>query len=146
MTDKKAFPKTLTPSDKAAYKLVDLNELDNETRKAIEEDAQLGGGTYGIRVVEESVNGPSRAPIYGYYKDTADEERWNDAKDKLGIDPLTVEAADEATLREAAQERSAKAAEKANSDEAAEIALIVKDGKTEEIPQPEKAKANKAPK
>lgn len=142
MTDKKVYPKTLKPSSSAAYKLVDLNGLDPETRQAITEDAQLGGGTYGIRIVEESINGPARAPVYGYYKDTADEERWEAAKSELGIDPLTVEAGDEEALRVAAAQRSADEAEKANAAEEDEIALIVKDGQTEVV----RSKTNKAPK
>lgn len=148
MTEKKVYPKTLKPTSKAAYKLVDLESLDRETRDAIIEDAQLGGGTYGIRVVEESVNGPARAPIFGYYMDTADEERWEEAKAELGIDPLTVEASDEEALRVAANERAEKEAEKTNAAEDAEVALIVNNGKTEEIEQPKPAKksTNKTPK
>lgn len=148
MTEKKVYPKTLKPTSKAAYKLVDLEGLDRETRNSIIEDAQLGGGTYGIRVVEESVNGPARAPIYGYYMGTADEERWEEAKAELGIDPLTVEASDEEKLREAANNRATEEAEKASAAEDAEVALIVKDGQTEEIEQPAPAKktTNKAPK
>jgi uncharacterized protein YuzE len=80
-----------------AYTLVDVNSIDDdELRKDILLDASEGGGIYGIRVVEESVNGPIRAPIYGYYKGTEFEDRWNDAKDKLG---LGAEEVDDAAVR-----------------------------------------------
>jgi hypothetical protein len=56
---------------------------DDELRKDIILDASEGGGIYGIRVVEESVNGPIRAPIYGYYNGTEFEDRWNSPRTSL---------------------------------------------------------------
>jgi hypothetical protein len=68
-----------------AYTLVDLSDLEDELQKDIILDASEGGGIYGVRVVEESVNGPARAPIYGVYNDGPDADRWVDAKKQLGI-------------------------------------------------------------
>lgn len=120
-----------------AYTLVDINSIeDDELRKDIILDASEGGGIYGIRVVEESVNGSIRAPIYGYYNGTEFEDRWNDAKDKLGlsgeeVDDAAVRAGPditdprrEAALREQAVESAATDAERQRAAEDADVAAV----------------------
>jgi hypothetical protein len=126
---------------KMAYTLVDLSDLEDDLRKDIIQDAREGGGTYGIRVVEESVNGGARAPIYGVYNDGPDADRWTDAKKTLGIDS---EEADDATvyagagvevtdprkvaaLRGAAAENAARDAESLRTAENADVAAITGD-------------------
>lgn len=123
---------------KQAYTLVDINSIeDDELRKDIILDASEGGGIYGIRVVEESVNGPIRAPLYGYYNGTEHEDRWNDAKEKLGlsgeeVDDAEVRAAGpdaidprrEAALREQAEEAATTAANRQRASEDADVAQI----------------------
>lgn len=104
----------------AAYTLVDLSGLDPEDRKAIEDDAANGAGLFGIRVVEEVVYGGARAPLYGYYKDGPEGERWAKAKKEYGIGADDAEDAEvrgnaggigtdarrEAALRQAAAQRA----------------------------------------
>lgn len=128
----------------AAYTLVDLSDLHPDLRKDIIEDAHEGGGTYGIRVVEESVNGPARAPIYGYYNDGPDAERWANAKKEVGIEGAEIpddevynasgasgievtDPAREAALRQQAEERAAAEAAAARSAEDAEVSAITGD-------------------
>ena len=115
----------------AAYTLVDLSDLHKETRDDIIADAREGGGVYGVRVVEESVNGGARAPIYGVYNNGPDAERWADAKKKLGLGSTevddsavyagaSVEVTDprkEAALREAAAQKAEQDAEAIRSAE-----------------------------
>jgi hypothetical protein len=121
----------------AAYSLVDLSDLDPELRDDIILDASEGGGLYGIRVVEESVNGAARAPIYGVYKDGPDAERWANAKKKLGISGEDVDDAEvyatagvvvdprrEAALREAAAQRAAATADAIRAGEDADVNAI----------------------
>jgi len=123
---------------KQAYTLVDVNSIDDEElRKDILLDASEGGGIYGIRVVEESVNGPIRAPIYGYYNGTESEDRWNDAKDKLGLSGEEVDDSEvrasgpdvndprrETALREQAEEAAATAAQRQRAAEDADVAQV----------------------
>jgi len=123
----------------AAYTLVDLSDLHEETRKDIIEDAYAGGGVYGVRVVEESVNGAARAPLFGVYKMGQDASRWEDAKKELGLgstevgdDEVTpyvdVEVVDprrEAALREAAAQRAYAEGDRIRSGEAEAIRDIV---------------------
>lgn len=125
----------------AAYTLVDLSGLDNETRQTITEDAYAGGGQFGVRVVEESVNGGARAPIFGYYKGGEEEERWQEAKDELGISASEVDDSEAyaasgvevldgrraAALREAAAEQAAAEADAIRSGEARAIGEIAGD-------------------
>ncbi len=122
----------------AAYTLVDLSDLDDETRKDIIEDASAGGGNYGVRVVEEVVNGGASAPLYGYYKDGPDAERWAKAKKELGISATEVDDGEvssgaggpstdprrEAALREAAAQRVEAEADRIRAGEDAEVAAI----------------------
>jgi hypothetical protein len=121
----------------AAYSLVDLSDLDPELRDDIILDASEGGGLYGIRVVEESVNGAARAPIYGVYKDGPDAERWEKAKKTLGISGETVDDSEvyagagvvvdprrEAALREAAAQRAAATADAIRAGEDVELEAI----------------------
>lgn len=75
----------------AAYTLVDLSDLDPKVQKQLLEDANAGGGQYGLRVVEEVINGGARAPIYGYYHSGPDAELWDTAKKDLGITASDVD-------------------------------------------------------
>ena len=123
----------------AAYTLVDMSALDEDTRKDIIEDAAAGGGQYGVRVVEEVINGGARAPIYGYYHDGPDADRWAQAKKDLGLsaaegdDAEARAAATGATVddprREAALRQAAE--EKARAD--AERQRLAEDGEVERI-------------
>lgn len=136
-----AVKRTLTrETSKAAYTLVDLSDLHPETRKDIIRDAYEGAGLYGVRVVEESVNGGARAPIFGVYNDGEDAERWTAAKKelKLGsseVDDDTVITGDvdvndprrEAAIREAAAQAANAEADAIRAGEAEAIASIVGD-------------------
>lgn len=123
----------------AAYTLVDLNSLeDDELRKDIIDDATTGGGSrYGIRVVEESVNGGARAPIFGVYKEGPDADRWNEAKKELGLSssevddgdiaPVTIEITDarrEAAVRAQAEAAARNKAAREREAEDQEVAAI----------------------
>ena len=115
----------------AAYKLVDLSSLHKTTRKDILEDALAGGGLYGIRVVEEHVNGAARAPVYGVYNDGPDADKWATAKQELDIDGAAVEIHDpkrEGALRGAAQGKAAAEATRVRKKEAEAVGAIVGDG------------------
>lgn len=133
-------------SSAAAYSLLDLSDLDEDLRKDIIEDAHAGGGVYGIRVVEESVNGAARAPIYGVYKEGPDADRWADAKKELGISGseiddsevytgagvvgLVADPAREALLRERAAQTAAGEADRIRAGENREVEAIT----GEEVP------------
>lgn len=133
---------------KAAYSLVDISDLPRDVRDAIIEDAQAGGGEYGVRVVEEMVNGPVRSPIYGVYD--FDAEKWDAAKAELGIVATDIpdnevqsetdvderEDAQRAAARESAQTEAARIREA----EEAEVRRVTK----EDEDKPDKPK-NKAP-
>lgn len=124
----------------AAYTLVDISELPDEIRDDIIEDANAGGGQYGIRVVEESVNGGARAPIYGYYRDGEDAERWTKAKKKFNLSAAEVDDGDvvgagvditdprrEAAIREGAAQRAEQQADRIRAGEDAEVEAITGD-------------------
>lgn len=133
--------RTLTRSKSAAaYTLVDLSDLHPETRKDIIEDAYAGAGVYGVRVVEESVNGAARAPIFGVYNGGPDADRWADAKKELRLGstdvedgevvPVDLEVTDArraAALREAAAQKADAEADRIRSGEADDIAAITGD-------------------
>lgn len=122
-------PKTLgRKRSEPAYVFVDIDSLDPELKADIVEDALAGGGLYGIRIVEEAVNGPARAPIYGYYKDGPDAERWAAAKKELKLDD-SAEHVDEASLRESAAKAAASEAKKQRKAEDADIAEITGEDK-----------------
>lgn len=122
----------------AAYTLVDLSGLHKETRDDIIRDAREGGGIYGVRVVEESVNGGARAPIFGVYNDGPDAERWVDAKKKLGISGEEIDDAQvyagagvevldprkEAAIREAAAQKAEREADAIRSAENRDVRQI----------------------
>ena len=138
----------------AAYVLVDLSDLDDDVRKDIVEDASAGGGTYGIRVVEEVINGAASAPLFGYYKGGADEERWTDAKKELGLSAseaddstvyagaggLALDPRREAALREAAAQRVESEAARIRAGEDADVAAVT----GEDGPAPVRAGASGA--
>lgn len=120
-----------------AYTYVDISDLDDDLRKDIIEDANAGGGLYGIRVVEESIFGGARAPIYGVYNDGPDADRWADAKKQLDLSsstiddgdvaPVSIEVTDprrEAAIREAAAQRVEAEAARIRAGEDAEIEAI----------------------
>lgn len=126
-------------STAAAYTLVDLGSLeDDELRKDIIEDANAGGGNYGIRVVEEVVNGGARAPLYGYYRDGPDADKWNAAKKELGLSAtdvddstvaagaggLPVDPRREAALREQAAQTAEAEADRIRAGEDAEVLAV----------------------
>lgn len=122
-----------TRSGSAAYVLVDISQLDKADRKVLVEDANAGGGTYGLRVVEHAVNGAATAPLYGYYKDDPDAERWTKTKADFGLEAndvgddevipstgLGIEVTDprrEAALREAAAQAAEDEAQRIRSGE-----------------------------
>lgn len=145
----------------AAYTLVDLNDLEDELRLDIIEDASMGGGRYGIRVVEEAVNGAARAPIYGYYNDGPDAERWAAAKEELGLgsteidDAAVVPIGDvvdpqrEAALREAAAQAVEAEADRIRAGEEADLAEILGENEASlasDAPAAPAKKSNKSPK
>src|SRR6478736_4440190 len=94
-------------SSKAAYTLVDLSELDPEVRREILEDAEGGGGVYGIRVV--------------------DEHKWEAAKEEFGITSTVVTEEDEAALREAAVAQTDEQAEAIREKEEAAVRAVTKE-------------------
>lgn len=133
-----------------AYVLVDPSALPDELRDEILEDANAGGETYGLRVVEEMVVGGARAPLYGYYKDVKDpanpekllndsETRWNNAKTELGISSAevsddevapfgaTADPRREAALRQQAQSQALAEATRIQEMEDGEVAEITGD-------------------
>jgi len=115
---------------KQAYTLVDLSRLHKETRKDIIEDAYGGGGIYGIRVVEEHINGPAVAPVYGFYNDGVDAEKWDAAKKQLSINGSAVEIIDPQrveALRGAAVSKAASVASRVRAAEAKAVGDIVGD-------------------
>lgn len=125
---------------RAAYTLVDLSDLDIDLQKDIIEDANAGGGEYGIRVVEEVVNGGARAPIYGYYKEGPDAERWAAAKTELGISGSEIADGDvagaavavvdprrEAAIREAAAQNAEAEADRIRAGESEALRAITGD-------------------
>lgn len=121
----------------AAYTLVDLSDVEPDVRKKLIEDANAGGGTYGLRVVEEVINGSARVPIYGYYRDGPDEELWSSAKKDLGLSAddvddddvvpaqLEPDAAKEAALREEAARQATDLAERIRAKDDAAVEEIV---------------------
>lgn len=136
---------------KAAYTLVDVSGLPDDVRKAIVEDANIGGSEYGVRVVEEHINGPARVPVYGVYD--FDAEKWGAAKEELSIaaeevDDAAVDAApvnetDEGALRLRAQEQANALADEARTADAERLKQITGD---EPAPPAEQGKTNnKAP-
>lgn len=163
MTSKKRTLDRVT--SKAAYALVDLSELHEETRKDIIADALEGGGTYGIRVVEEAINGAARAPLFGVYLDGPDAEKWANAKKELGLGVVelkegerpgdiveTLDPRRETALREAAAQAANAQADKIRAGEAEAIAAIVgeeneatKAGSAADAPNNRRS-GNKAPK
>jgi hypothetical protein len=118
-------------ASKAAYFLVDTNTIPAEHRAEIMDDVAMGGGEFGLRVVEEVHNGPARSQILGVYFGP-DEEKWTAAKAEFGIADVET---DEVALVEGAQEQTDNAAAAAQAAEEARVAAIV----GEEAP-------NKAPK
>lgn len=129
-----------------AYFVVDISKLEPELQAAIIEDAALGGGVYGVRVVEEVHNGPARAVVYGVYYNTqavgdapgiTDEDLWNDAKQAHGIsDEAEGESAEEAARATADRAAAEDAiAAKAAEDEALRRAGVDPDAKPNKNPR-----------
>lgn len=138
---------------KAAYSLVDLGSLNSQFRREVVEDAEAGGGEFGVRVVEEAHNGPARSPIYGYYHDVLaadgvtvlsnDETKWNEAKAKFDVEEVDEDDDDvEERLRRSAAEGADETAEKVRLAEDARVAAVTKeDPKTAEQQAAEAAAA-----
>lgn len=135
-----------TMKRKAAYRFVDLKALEPLVRAEVTEDAQAGGGNYGLKVVEEAVDGPSRVPIYGVYFGD-DEEKWREAQRRLQVrdgslvdideeaeDALRAEASAGADAEAAAIRRKEEAAVTAvtggDEDDQAQAAQVVAEGRT----------------
>jgi hypothetical protein len=74
---------------KAAYFLVDVSELPADIKAEVLEDANAGGGEFGLRIVEAIHNGPAQQMIYGVYYGP-DEDKWNEAKKDLGITSTSI--------------------------------------------------------
>lgn len=84
-----------------AYTKVDLSRFTPEQRAILIEDAATGGAEYGIRVVEEVINGGASFPLYGWYHtDEVADKKWTEAREELGI---SDEEIDEDQLDEAAR-------------------------------------------
>lgn len=129
---------------KAAYFLVDVNELPEEHRADLIEDALAGGGEYGLKVVEEAHNGAARQPIFGVYYDVKkadgtfriepqtgleignDETKWNAAKAEFGLDAEAIEADEdgEEALRQSSAAAAEAEAERVRAAEEAELEAI----------------------
>lgn len=124
-------------STAAAYTLIDVSALPDEIRQQVIDDALIGGPDFGVRVVEEAVNGPARSAIFGVYKGE-DEERWKEAKKELKISSteipdgevapsgasVDVDPRREAALRQAAAEQAAAQADNVRTAEDAEVEAI----------------------
>lgn len=109
----------------AAYVIVNIAAFSEAAQAELIDDAAAGGKTYGLRVVEEYINGPARQPVYGVYKD--DEELWNETKAQLGIEEeaLDAEEPDEDALREAAQQQADADAARVDAAHKASVDKVV---------------------
>jgi hypothetical protein len=126
---------------KAAYFLVDLAALSDEDRQLVFDDALMGGGDYGVRVVEEVINGPATQPIYGVYYGP-DEEKWAQAQADFAAAPAgepvenETDEEREERLRAAAERQASVDADAQRAAEEAELQRITKE-------DADTAKANK---
>lgn len=108
---------------RAAYTLVDLSEVPSQYLQAILEDAALGGGEYGVRVVEESVNGGASHPIYGVYEH--DVEKWEEAKLEMEVGTFTMTEEEIAEREEKLRGQAAAVAQaQANALDAADAVQV----------------------
>ena len=117
----------------AAYRVIDIESIPEEHREQIMDDANGGGGLFGLRVVEIAINGPAQFPIYGVYD--VDDEKWGDAQEDFGFTEKTCDSDEDHEAREkriadeAAQKADAAAAA-AKAKEDAELEAIGKGAKT----------------
>lgn len=110
-----------------AYYLIDLNELTPAQRAEVVEDAALGGGDFGVRVVEIIHNGPAQTSLYGVYYG-ADDDLWHATLEEFAADgggELSEEQEDAIRTR-----ASALADADAAAQEKAEQAALAKAGVT----------------
>lgn len=126
---------------KAAYVVVDLTGLEPEVRQEIMEDAFAGGGEYGIRVVEETVNGSVRVPIFGVYDYEA--QKWEEAKAEFNITAADASDEDEARIRAGAQAQTDAAAEAERKREEDELRAITKEDAASDADKPSTNKAKR---
>lgn len=123
---------------KAAYTLVDLSDLEPEVRAEIIEDAYAGGGEFGIKVVEETVSGSVRTPIFGFYDFEA--HLWDEAKEAFGIKSNGASDEEEARIRAGAAQATEAEADTVREAEEAEIRRIAGDDEGDAVVKPNKAK------
>lgn len=105
---------------KAAYFIVDTSSLPDEHRAEILEDAFDGGSQFGLKIVEEYINGPARQPVYGVYYGE-DEKKWEEAKADFGF---AAEEADD-SVRQAAEAKAVADGENARAAEDAAVEAVV---------------------
>ena len=120
----------MAQSSKAAYFVVDANKLHKEMR----EDALMGGSQFGVRVVEEAVNGIARQPVFGVYynvlakdgktKLSNDEDKFVEACAEFGIELPT---ADEDAVRQEAEAAAAADAEAVRRQEEEAVRAVTGD-------------------
>lgn len=110
-----------------AYNVVDISNFSEEVQVVLKEDAADGGTQYGLRVVEEYINGPSRSQVYGVYGGE-DAEKWQAALGEIGQENI---GNDEEAVRAVAEEAAAAdAAAKASAQERSVRAVTDKEGDT----------------
>lgn len=128
--------------DAAAYTVVKIQDFPDNVRTAILADAENGGVKYGIIVVEEFVNGPSKRPVYGFYHGPP-ADLWAAAASRFGVAvPADDPAAEDAVRSEAEREASEEAA-KVRAAEDAEVRAITKEEPPEEEEKPQNKNKNK---
>lgn len=109
----------------AAYSIINLAAFAESVHEELVEDAAAGGKIYGVRVVEEYINGPVRQVVYGVYH--VDQELWEEAKAQLGIEEEALEAEepDEEALRKEAEAKAADDADRLEKARTAQIEKVV---------------------
>jgi hypothetical protein len=133
---------------KAAYFLVDVSELPADIKAEVLEDANAGGGEFGLRIVEAIHNGPAQQMIYGVYYGP-DEDKWNEAKKDLGITSTSIadsevgseQGADpmrEAAIRQKAEEAALAEADRIRTADDTAINAVTKDDGGSQPPAPAK--------
>lgn len=111
---------------KAAYSVVDITKFPADVQEALVADAANGATLYGLRVVEEYINGPARSAVYGVYNGGEDEGKWKAALAEIGE---SADDADEEAIRLAAEEKAAAdAAEATERQERSVRAVTEKEG------------------
>lgn len=130
------MPRQLT-AHRAAYFLIDMSVLSDEARRVIIDDAALGGGATGVRVVEVAHNGPAQILAYGVYRNAdhpsnpalhiTDEDKWAAFKEDYDV-PEGADSEDVADkVTDEAKAQADAAADAANAAEEAENRRIAGD-------------------